>query len=110
MNAKQKRLIAEGAALTEEIKRMNTRMKEIKATLGDLDDGRYAAPGFELLVSTAPRSSLDTAKVKGMLTPMQIVQATEINEVTTWKFRAKPVLTAVPTATKRTQTLEAVAA
>lgn len=90
MKAKEKKLIARGAILTEQIKALETELKSIKEQL-DLPDGRYSILGAELLVVTSERSTLDSKLVKGFLTPAQVVEATKTSSCTTFKFRSLPL-------------------
>jgi len=83
---RQRNLIDRAVALKAMIEGAKDELDGIVATFKDLGDGDYAGrEGHKIQVRTSERQSLDSATVKGMLTPAQLIAATKSVIVTTAK-------------------------
>lgn len=76
-------------ALKQEIARLQKQADDLADLLKEQGDGTYTGKLFECKVGIASRSSLDTAIVKGFLTPVQIAAATKTAPVVT--LNVKPI-------------------
>ena len=83
----QRRLIAKGAAISDQIAALKTELDAIKTKLV-LSDGRYSAPDAELIIKTSTRVTLDSATVKGFLTPAQVIEASRESVSTSYRFKS----------------------
>lgn len=68
-------------ALSAEIARLTSQLDAIKGTLKDNGDGDYIGKTYKVVVTTSTRTGLDTAIVKGFLTPAEIILATKESTV-----------------------------
>ncbi len=99
LNTTQRRQIVKGAALSAQIKALEKELGDIKSALSTaLTDGVYTANGAELLISSSDRVTLDSAIVKGFLTPAQVLAASKTSHVTVLKFKTVAPASAVKAA------------
>jgi len=83
---RQRNLIDHAVALKAMIEGAKDELDEIVDLFKDLGDGDYLGrEGHKIQVRTSERQSLDSATVKGFLTPAQIAAATKSVIVTTAK-------------------------
>lgn len=86
LSTQQRNAIKKGALLTAQIAAAKKELEALKAGLG-LPEGEYQSGNAILLIGTSDRESLDTAIVKGFLTPAEIKKATKTTSVTTYRFK-----------------------
>ena len=83
---RQRNLIDRAVALKAIIDGAKDELDEITDLFKDLGDGDYEGrEGHKIQVRTSERQSLDSATVKGFLTPAQLIAATKSVVVTTAK-------------------------
>jgi hypothetical protein len=71
------------AALKAQIRNLKRQEEFLCDLLKDQGDGEYIGKEYIATVATSERQSLDTAIVKGFLTPAQIIAATKSSTVVT---------------------------
>lgn len=87
--AKQARLIDEVGAIKAQIARLVEEADQLISVFKDFGDGVYLGNAYKITVGTSVRESLDTATVKGFLTPAEIALATKAKSVTTALVKAR---------------------
>ena len=84
--SRQRNLIDRAVALKCVIEGAKSELEEITDLFKDLGDGDYLGrDNHKIQVRTSERQSLDSATVKGFLTPAQLIAATKSVTVTTAK-------------------------
>lgn len=69
------------AALKAQIRSLKKQEEFLSDLLKDMGDGEYLGTKHIATVTTSERQSLDTAIVKGFLTPAQLIAATKTSTV-----------------------------
>jgi ClpP class serine protease len=87
--AKQARLIDEIGGLKQQIAQLTELADQKISVFKDFGDGVYVGNAYKITVSTSDRQSLDTAVVKGFLTPAQVIKATVSTPVTKALVKAR---------------------
>lgn len=87
--AKQARIIDGLGALKAEIKALQEKYDDTIAVFKDFGVGEYSGKLYKINVSEASRTTLDTALVKGFLTPAEIKQCSKVTISTSAVLRAK---------------------
>ena len=71
------------AVIKAQIRSLKKQEEFLSDLIKDQGDGEYLGKEYIATVTTSERSSLDTATVKGFLTPAQLVAATKFSVVVT---------------------------
>lgn len=80
--ARTSKMVDMAGQLDEDIKRLQEQLGEIKEALKLLGPGTYRGKLFKTTVSVESSTRLDSAIVKGMLTPAQVAIASKTSEST----------------------------